>query len=74
MPLVEYFFDAFPLKTTSSEGVPVGVNRPQPVGHGVEWSVPICRCGKKTFSISRSKKFLYAWSKKILIKKTCSIY
>jgi hypothetical protein len=45
MALVENFFDAVPLK----EGVPVGVHRPQPVGHGVEWSVPICRFKKKIF-------------------------
>jgi hypothetical protein len=54
---VEYFCDVVPLKTTSSEGLPVGVYRPQPVGHGAEWSVPICRCEKKTFFLSRSKSF-----------------
>jgi hypothetical protein len=73
MPLVEYFCDAVPLKTISSEGVPVGVHRSQPVGHGVEWSVPICRCEKKTLAIKK-QKVLYALSKKTHIKKTGSVY
>ena len=55
MPLVENFCDSVPLK----EGVPVGVHRSQPVGHGVEWSVPICRCEKKIFSAIKKQKRLY---------------
>jgi hypothetical protein len=46
-------------KTISSEAVPVGVHRPQPVGHGVEWSVPICRFKKKIFFAIKKQKLLY---------------
>jgi hypothetical protein len=66
MPLVENFCDSVPLK----EGVPVGVHRSQPVGHGVEWSVPICRCEKKTFLLIMKLKVLYDST----IKKIGSIY
>ncbi len=33
--------------------------RAQPVGHGVELSVPICRCEKKIFSAIKKQKRLY---------------